>query len=71
MALNRDELILLAEKIINAEGKTETENDSLLKNFLDNVADPNAGNYFFDPAFDDMSAVEIVDLVLAYKPIQL
>jgi hypothetical protein len=71
MALTRDELILLANKIRNAEGKTEKENDAFLTHFLDNVMDPNASNYFFEPAYDQLSPEEIVDRILAYKPIQL
>lgn len=71
MPLNREELILLAGRIIKAEGETEEENDSLLDQFLDNVPDPNAANYFYDIAYEDLSAEEIVDKVLAYKPIQL
>lgn len=71
MPLNREELILLAGRIIKAEGETEEENDSLLDQFLDNVPDPNAADYFYDTAYEDLSAEDIVDKALAYKPIQL
>lgn len=69
--LNRDELIALAEKIRNAAGASEEENDQLLDLFLDNVPDPNAANYFFDLEYDALTPGEIVDKALAYKPIQL
>lgn len=69
--LNRDDLIVLAEKIRDAAGATEEENDQLLDLFLDNVPDPNAGNYFFDLQYDALTPEEIVDKALAYKPIQL
>ncbi len=69
--LNRDELITLAEKIRDAAGASEEENDQLLDLFLDNVPDPNAGNYFFDLEYDALTPAEIVDKALGYKPIQL
>lgn len=69
--LNRAALIILAQKIRNAEGDSEEENNQLLDDFLNNVPDPNAGNYFFDQAFDDLTAEEIVDRALSYRPIRL
>ena len=69
--MTRTELIELAEKIQNASGATEKENDELLELFLANVPDPNASNYFFELEYDDLSPEEIVDKALAYKPFQL
>lgn len=69
--LNREALITLVEKIRNAEGETEEENDRLLELFLHNVPDPNAANYIFELEYETLTAAEIVDRSLAYRPIQL
>ncbi len=53
---------------MNAEGKTEEENDQLLVRLLENVLDPEAANYIF---YDNLLPEEVVDKVLSYKPIQL
>lgn len=45
--LNREELIVLVTRIMNAEFNTEAEDDQLLEEFLDNVIDPEAVNYIF------------------------
>jgi hypothetical protein len=69
--LNREELITLVEKIRNAAGSTEEENNLLLELFLNNVPDPNASNYIFELEHESLSAAKIVDKSLSYKPIQL
>lgn len=69
--LNREELITLVEKIRNAEGGTEEENDRLLEVFLNNVPDPNASNYIFELEHETLTAAEIVDRSLSYRPIRL
>lgn len=69
--MTRTELIELAEKIQNASGATEAENDKMLELFLENVPDPNAGNYFFELEYDDLNPEEIVDRSLSYKPFEL
>jgi len=69
--MTRTELIELAEKIQNASGATEIENDELLELFLASVPDPNASNYFFELEYDELSPEEIVDRALAYKHFQL
>lgn len=66
--LNREELIVLVTRIMNAAGKTEKENDQLLEEFLDNIIDPEAANYIF---YDNLLPEEVVDKALSYKPIQL
>jgi len=66
--LNREELIVLVTRIMNAAGKTEEENDQLLEEFLDNIIDPEAANYIF---YDNLLPEEVVDKALSYKPIQL
>jgi len=42
-----------------------------VEQFLENVADPAAANYIFDLAYEDLSAEEIVEKALAYKPVIL
>lgn len=69
--MERKDLIELVEKIRNAEGGSEMENDEMIDIFLDHVPDPNAANYIFDLEFEDLSAAEIVDRALAYKPFTL
>ena len=66
--LNREELIVLVTRIMNAEIKTEAEDDQLLEENLDNVIDPEAANYIF---YDNLLPEEVVDKALSYKPIQL
>ncbi|MEX3745677.1 bacteriocin immunity protein [Lysinibacillus xylanilyticus] len=66
--LNREELIVLVTRIMNAEFKTEAEDDQLLEEFLDNVIDPEAVNYIF---YDNLLPEEVVDKALSYKPIRL
>ncbi|MFJ5562468.1 hypothetical protein [Lysinibacillus xylanilyticus] len=66
--LNREELIVLVTRIMNAAGKTEEENDQLLEEFLDNIIDPEAANYIF---YDNLLPEEVVDKALSYKTIQL
>lgn len=69
--MTREELIELAQKIMNAEGATEEEYRANIHLFKANVPDPNAANYFFDMKYKDLSIEEIVDKALSYKPIQL
>lgn len=69
--LNREQLIELVDRIKNAEGETEEENDALIDLFLENVPDPNASNYIFEIEYEDLSTEEVVDKALSYKPFQL
>ncbi|RKE47118.1 bacteriocin immunity protein [Sphingobacterium detergens] len=69
--MERKDLIELVEKIRNAEGVSEKENDDLIDQFLAHVPDPNAANYIFEKEYEDLSASEIVDRALAYKPFML
>ncbi|MDN3693345.1 hypothetical protein QWZ06_14140 [Chryseobacterium tructae] len=69
--LSREELIEIAKKIINMETETDEEEDDLLELFADNVPDPNVTDYFFETEWADLTAEEIVDKSLSYKPIQL
>jgi len=63
----RKELIELIEKIQRSEG-TEEEADNDIDILCNSVADPLAANYIFQ---EDLSAEEIADKILNYKPIQL
>ncbi len=67
--LSREELVRLVEKIIRVEG-TEEEIDAMLDLFGRSVPDPEAERliYWSD---EDLTAEEIVDRALSYKPIIL
>ncbi|MBA0169424.1 hypothetical protein [Pectobacterium sp. CFBP8739] len=65
--MKREELIELIKKIQLSEG-TEEESDKDIDFLCRKVADPQAANYIF---YDDLSAEEIADKILDYKPIQL
>lgn len=65
--LTRDELIELVRKIIDCDGNEE-EIDEMTFVLEQNVVDPEITNYIY---YDEKTPEEIVDLALAYKPIQL
>lgn len=65
--LSRDELIDLVRKIIDCDG-SEEEIDEMTFLLEQNVVDPEITNYIY---YDDKTPEEIVELALAYKPIQL
>ena len=65
--LSRDELIDLVRKIINCDG-SEEEIDEMIFLLEENVVDPEIINFIY---YDDKTPEEIVELALAYKPIQL
>lgn len=67
--MTREELIELVEKIIRAEGTEQEVIDNVLL-FKQNVPDPEASNYFVKKEYDDLTAEQIVDKALSYKPIQ-
>lgn len=64
--MNRNELIDLVNKIKKCEGTEEINNMVLL--LEQNVVCPNVSDLIF---YDEKSAEEMVDITLAYKPIQL
>ena len=77
--MNRAELIALGEKIVAAKG-TESEHHALMNLFDQHVPHPNGANLFywpeksgrdFDKSTYNPTVEEVVDLCLAYKPIQL
>ncbi|UWS29786.1 hypothetical protein [Erwinia pyrifoliae] len=65
--MQRKELVELIEKIQRNEG-TEEEADNDIDLLCNSVADPQAANYIFQ---EDLSADEIADRIMDYKPIQL
>lgn len=65
--MTKEELIELVKDIMTAEG-TEEEISQKLALFKKNVPHPRAADFIYH---DDLSAEEIVDKSLAYKPIQL
>jgi hypothetical protein len=65
--MTREELIELVKEIMTAEG-TEEEISQKLALFKKNVPHPRAADFIYH---DDLSAEEVVDKSLAYKPIQL
>jgi hypothetical protein len=67
--LNRTQLIELVNRIINVEG-TEEEIDDMLTLLEENVLDPEVSKliYWND---EELTAEEIVDKALSYKPIEL
>lgn len=65
--MQRKELIELIEKIQRNEG-AEEEADNDIDLLCNSVADPQAANYIFQ---EDLSADEIADRIMDYKPIQL
>ena len=65
--LTRDELVELVRKIMNCEGN-EAEIDEMTFLLMKNVIDPQVTNYIY---YDEKTPEEVVDLALAYKPIQL
>ncbi|GMX60533.1 hypothetical protein Elgi_06390 [Paenibacillus elgii] len=67
--LSREELIELVEQVMQCSGE-EWEMDIWLDMITSSVADPGISNYIFW-SDEDLSAEEIVDKALAYKPILL
>lgn len=67
--MSRDELIELVERIMAGEG-TESEHDELVRLLEANVPHPRVVNliYHSEP---QLSAAEVVDEALAYRPIAL
>lgn len=65
--MNRSELIDLVNKIKKCEG-TEEKIDNMIELLEENVVYPDISDLIF---YDEKSSEEIVDIALAYKPIQL
>ena len=69
--MNREQLILLVQKILQAEG-SEEEQDRMLVELKENVPHPEVSDLiYFPPDGRDLGPEEIVDMALSYRPIQL
>jgi len=78
--MNKEELIILGKKIIEAQG-AEEEVDNMIELFNKNVPYPNGANLFFYPENynarkDNLgnyspTVEEVVDKCINYKPIRL
>ena len=73
--LSKNQLLKLVTDIINANG-SESEIDSWISIFKNNVPHPNASDLIFYPdrvsgiePGQELTPEEVVDIALAYKPI--
>ena len=66
--LTKEEIVDLINKISDVHNHTEAEIDDLIKKLKDGTTDPQITNYIF---YDELTAEEIADKALAYKPICL
>lgn len=66
--MTREELIDLVKDIMNVKGKTEEQINALIDVLEKNVPHPAVSDLIY---YDDLTAEEIVDKALSYKPIQL
>jgi len=67
--LSKEELVSLVERIIRAED-SEQILDSLIEKLSCSVSDPNVIDYIYWHT-PELSAIEVVEKALAYKPIIL
>ena len=70
--MDREELIVLGHRIMNADAETEEENDRLIDLFEANVPRPDASDLIFWPEEAtgrrrDLTPEEIVDIALSYE----
>jgi hypothetical protein len=68
--MNRDELVALVRKFIDEGPDAGEQCEEWLSQLQDQVPDPQISDYIFWPD-RKMSAEEIVDRALAYKPRRL
>jgi hypothetical protein len=69
MTLPRAQLVGLVKRIMSADG-TEEQIDELVDTLRKNVLDPNVTDLIFHTR-PELTAEEVVDRALAYKPIAL
>lgn len=50
---------------------TEEEIENMVRLFAENVPDPKAIDYVFAKKYENLSAEQIVEKAISYKPIQL
>lgn len=69
--LSRGEIIELINRLTNPQpGDTDSDRDRLMQQIADSVPDPHVSDYIFWDR-TGMTAEQIVDKALAYKPIAL
>jgi hypothetical protein len=68
--MERTELVALVGRLLAADYASEEERDRLLTVLEKSVRDPNVSDLIFYPE-REMTAEEIVDAALAYRPMQL
>ncbi|MFI1968094.1 hypothetical protein BLA24_21155 [Streptomyces cinnamoneus] len=68
--MTREELIQLVERIMAGEGETEAEHDELVHTLERNVIHPAVTDLIYHTR-PELTAEEVVDRALAYKPIAL
>lgn len=68
--MTRDELVRLVERIMAGEGESEADHDTLIDLLERNVPHPAVTDliYYNEPS---LTAGEVVDKALAYRPIAL
>lgn len=64
--LNKEQLVLLVQKVVNCDG-TEKEIDESLNLLKNLVPHPGVSDLIFHPE-KEMTPEEIVDVALSYKP---
>lgn len=67
MTLSKEEIISLIQKI-RTENLSETEEDAILEELEKGILDPDISDYIY---WSELSAEEIADKALNYKPITL
>ena len=68
--MTKEKLVELINKIMNAEYEDQEEGNKLINLLEKNILDPNVSDLIFYPQ-TEMTAEEIVEKALAYKPIRL
>lgn len=68
--MTKEELIDLVNNIKLAK-YTEEEIHAKILLYKQNVPDPQAANYIFEKQYESWSTEQIVEKVLAYKPVQV
>jgi len=69
MKRTREELVCLVQRIMHSDG-TEAEIDEMVREVEENVSYTNVSDLIFYPE-KEMTAEEIVDKALSYKPLGL
>lgn len=68
--LTRGELVRLVEEIMECEG-SEEECDALIEKLKQNVRHPRVTDLIFHPENGELTAEQVVDAALSYRPLEL